>query len=123
MLQGFHATPGLTVWVVFGPLFAAFGVFLCATMYLSGALDYVRKERSYLSDFLPERNASRAGAMAFYLWIWTRAHRELADTSITRTIYLVRASLALTVLIFVLLWRLPPDYAERLAATLNRHGF
>ena len=122
-MQGFHATPELTVWVIFGPLFTAFCVFLCASLYLSGALDHVRKERSHLSGFLPERNSSRAGAMAFYWWMWTGAHRELTDASITRTIHLARASLVLVVLLFLLLWRLPPDYAERLATALNRHGF
>lgn len=122
-MHQFHATPYEAAWVVFGPLLGAFFAFICLWLYLGGALEDLRAHRSYLAAYLPEPSRSRLTAAANLWWVWTGAHRQLNDPSINRTVYLTRCSLILTVAMFALLFSLPSDYAERLAALLNRHGF
>jgi hypothetical protein len=118
-----HATPYLTVWVVFGPLFAAAAAFICGWVYLSGALSYVRTTKPYLADALPDQGSSRGAAIGFLLWIWTSMHRQLEDRGITQTIYFVRSALVATILMFILLYALPRDFAEQLSDYLNGRGF
>lgn len=122
-MHQFHATPYETAWVIFGPLFGAFLVFFCAWIYLGGALEDVRSHRSDLAPYLPERGRGRLAAAANLWWVWTGAHQRLNDRSISRTVYLTRSALLLTVAMFLLVFSVPPDYAERLAAVLNRNGF
>jgi hypothetical protein len=122
-LHQLHVTPNETVWVIFGPLLGASLAFLCCWLYLGGALDDVRANRSYLAVYLPQRAGTRVAAVASLWWVWTGAHRQLNDPSISRMVYLTRGALLLTVAMWVLLFSVPPDYAERLSAALNRNGF
>ncbi|HZZ32074.1 MAG TPA: hypothetical protein VFE10_08780 [Phenylobacterium sp.] len=119
----FHATPEITVWAMLGPPLAATLILLSARIYLLGAVNSKRRFRSDLADALPPQDASRLGILTVLWWSSTPQHRRLDDREITRSVYVARTMVIVTLIAWIALFQEPPDGAERLAAFLNSHGF
>jgi hypothetical protein len=93
----------------------AYGVEL---MLVQATVKSISKSRLEKGDTLPTFNrvGGRLSVLVLAWWVWTAAHADVGDRTLSRAVMFARVLCVATICAWTGLWLAPRDFAERFAA-------